>query len=72
MSYDVYVNLRYDEDALRRIVDLAPTVDFFGDGETAIFPPTALAAHNDRYRSTPSISISLTGAAEPRTRTGFS
>jgi hypothetical protein len=53
MSYDVYVNLKYDDAVVRRIVDLAPQVDFFGDGETLTFPPSDFALHNDRYRGTP-------------------
>ncbi|HEY7907886.1 MAG TPA: hypothetical protein VIC60_03390 [Thermomicrobiales bacterium] len=53
MSYDVYVNLKYDDEMVRRIVDLAPRVDFFGDGETLTFAPSDFAAHNDRYRGTP-------------------
>ncbi len=53
MSYDVYVNLHYDDEIVRRIVDLAPVVDFFGDGETLTFPPESFALHNDRYRGTP-------------------
>ncbi len=52
MSYDVYVNLKYDDAVVRRIVDLAPQVDFFGDGETLVFPPTDFSLHNDRYRGT--------------------
>lgn len=53
MSYDVYVNPHYDDAIVRRIVDLAPSVDFFGDGETLRFPADAFAQHNDRYRGTP-------------------
>jgi hypothetical protein len=53
MSYDVYVNLKYDDEMVRRIVDLAPRVDFFGDGETLTFAPSDFAAHTDRYRGTP-------------------
>lgn len=53
MSYDVYVNLKYEDDVVRRIVDLATAVDFFGDGETVMFPPGAFAVHNDRYRGAP-------------------
>lgn len=53
MSYDVYVNLHYDEGVIRRLVDIAERVDFFGDGETAHFAPTQFAAHNDRFRDTP-------------------
>lgn len=53
MSYDVYVNLKYDDEMVRRIVDLAPRVDFFGDGETLTFAPSDFAAHNDRYRGRP-------------------
>jgi len=53
MSYDVYVNLKYDDDVVRRIVDIAPRVDFFGDGETLTFAPSDFALHNDRYRGTP-------------------
>src|SRR6476619_3736812 len=53
MSYDVYVNLKYDDAVVRRIVDLAPQVDFFGDGETLTFPPSDFALHNDRFRGTP-------------------
>lgn len=51
MSYDVYVNLHYDDDAIRRLVDLAERVDFFGDGETAQFAPAQFAAHNNRFRN---------------------
>lgn len=53
MSYDVYVNLKYDDAVVRRIVDIAPRVDFFGDGETLTFAPSDFALHNDRYRGTP-------------------
>ncbi len=53
MPYDVYVNLKYDDDVVRRIVDIAPRVDFFGDGETLTFAPSDFAPHNDRFRSTP-------------------
>lgn len=53
MSYDVYVNLHYDDAIIRRLVDLAERVDFFGDGETAQFAAAQFAAHNDRFRATP-------------------
>src|SRR5436305_1242105 len=53
MSYDVYVNIKYDDAIVRRIVDLAPRVDFFGDGESLTFPPSDFALHNGRYRGTP-------------------
>ncbi len=53
MSYDVYVNLKYDDAVVRRIVDIAPRVDFFGDGETLTFAPGDFALHNDRFRGMP-------------------
>lgn len=53
MSYDVYVNLQYDDAVIRAIVDRAPAIDFFGDGETVAFPAEEFAAHNDRYASQP-------------------
>ncbi len=53
MSYDVYVNLKYDDAVVRRIVDIAPRVDFFGDGETLTFAPSDFGPHNDRFRGTP-------------------
>lgn len=53
MSYDVYVNLRYDDESIRALVDLANSVNFFGDGETAEFITRHFAAHNDRFRDLP-------------------
>jgi len=52
VSYDIYVNLRYDDEALRTLIDLASAVSFFGDGEMAEYSATQFAAHNDRYRDT--------------------
>lgn len=71
MSYDVYVNLKYDEAVVRRIVDLAPQVDLFGDGETLMFPPADFALHNDRYRGTPEHQFILDQSAGTLDSHGF-
>lgn len=53
MSYDVYVNLRYDDEVIRTLVDRAASVSFFGDGEMAEYTAAQFDAHNDRYRGKP-------------------
>ena len=50
MSYDVYVNLHYNADVIRRLIDQADRVEFFGDGDTAQFTAAQFAIHNDRFR----------------------
>ena len=64
MSYDVYVNLRYDDASIRALVDRAERVDFFSDGETAAFSAAQFAAHNDRFRGSPAHAyLGASGAA---------